>query len=450
MKTYIVNGTVVFEQKVEVSDIEINDGKITAIGVNLPKSPGATVIDAAGKYVFPGVVDFHTHFAEVNGLFTSNDSYTSGTKAAILNGVTTVNGFIQQNFNKALSQAITDTMELAKDNVYTHIRWHLTPTRFSDVNYSEISKWIERGLKTFKFYTTYKQQNLYLPYDKIQEILKRLRNYEPTVLIHCEDDAVISGSKILGQNYSTASTLSSMRNEESELRAVESIISICKNAQTDVIIAHVSSSDSMGQIQLAKRECPIHCEVTPPNIFLSEEAFLNDNGYRYNIFPPLRSRECRALMEKKILLDYAEIFSSNHRAYSKDAKDKSKNDIRNVPQGLPSVGVLFHLFTELFMTHPELPLHQFYRKLSSIPARFAGIYPQKGCIQVDSDADLLIVNMNGEPRELYGTLANSYNPWEGRKTKYRFDYVLLNGEIVVKSDKLVNESKMSGKILVQS
>jgi dihydropyrimidinase len=149
-------------------------------------------------------------------------------------------------------------------------------------------------------------------------------------------------------------------------------------------------------------------------------------------------------MEKKILMDYAEIFSSNHRSYSKEAKDKMKNDMRNVPNGIPAIGVLFHLFTDLFMRHPEFPLNMFYRKLSSNPARLAGVYPRKGTISVDSDADILVVDTNGPERELYGTLVNSYNPWEGMMTKNRFKYVFLRGDMVVRDDELVDRARMSG------
>jgi len=448
MKTYIINGTVVLEQKLEVCDIEVTDEKITAIGKNLPQTAGAAVIDAKGKYVFPGVVDFHTHFQENSGIFSSNESYTTGTNVAILNGVTTVNCFIVQNFNLSLTQAITSAFEMAKGKVYSDIRWHITPTRFSDANYSDIAKWIEKGFTTFKFYTTYKQENLYLGYDKLQEIIKRLSVHEPTILIHCEDDAIINGAKYLGHNLQSATSFNKMRSEDAELTAVEKVIEICKHTQTDIIVAHVSSADAIGQIGLAKRDSPILCEVTPPHVFLNDDVYYQENGHRYNIIPPLRSMECRRLMEVKVMLDYAEIFSSNHRVYSKDAKDRSKHDIRNVPQGLPTLGALFHLFIQLAMKNPDFPLHHFYRKLSSNPARLAGIYPRKGVIAVDSDADILVVNMNAPEREIYGTLVNAYNPWEGMMTTYAFDYVLLRGQVVVQDDKLVNKDNRSGKILV--
>jgi dihydropyrimidinase len=273
--------------------------------------------------------------------------------------------------------------------------------------------------------------------------------FEPTILIHCEDETVIAGAKFGDHSVASPTSLNRLRNEDSELTAVEKIIEICKRTQVDTIVAHVSSSDSIGQIELAKRDCPIMSEVIPAHVFLNEDQYYVENGHRAALIPPLRSEDCRSMLEKKILLDYAEVFSSNHRSYSKESKDKMKNDMRNVPQGIPSIGVLFHLFIDLFKHHTEFPFNMFYRKLSSNPARLAGLYPRKGTISIDSDADILVVDMNGPERELYGTLVNSYNPWEGMTTRNRFKYVFLRGEIVVRDDELVDRSRLSGIALAQ-
>jgi dihydropyrimidinase len=448
MKLFIKNGTVVFEQKVELADIEITDGVITKIGTNLRMPENAGVIEAAGKYVLPGIVDFHTHLGETVGMYNSNESYTTGTYTGILNGVTTVNCFIVQDSNHSLVQSISSTQEKAKNKIYSDVRWHLTPTKFNDVNFAEITKLIDKGFNTFKFYTTYKNANLFLAYDKISEFIKRVSTYDPTIMIHCEEDSLINSNKMFVSDMTTPKSIGEMRNEEVELNAVERIIEICKNSQTDTVIAHVSASDAMGQIELAKRECPIMSEVTPANIFLNENHYDKVNGHRYHVIPPLRSDYCMRLMEKKVLLNYAEIFSSNHRSYSLDNKDRSKNDIRNVPQGIPSIGALFHLFTKLFLNNPEFPFYQYYRKLSSNPARLSHLYPKKGVIAEGSDADILVVDFNAPERDIYGTLTpNSFNPWEGMTSNFAFDYVLLRGKIMVRDGKIVDEKKMMGEIL---
>jgi len=64
----IPNGTVI-----------VRDGKIAAVGANLDVPPGAEVVDAAGKFVSPGVIDEHSHIAidSVNESGTTVSSMTS-------------------------------------------------------------------------------------------------------------------------------------------------------------------------------------------------------------------------------------------------------------------------------------------------------------------------------------------------------------------------------------
>jgi imidazolonepropionase-like amidohydrolase len=55
--------------------IVVEGGRIRAIGRRdtIPRVPGATVIDATGKFVIPGLIDAHVHFDQSAGLFTRPD-----------------------------------------------------------------------------------------------------------------------------------------------------------------------------------------------------------------------------------------------------------------------------------------------------------------------------------------------------------------------------------------
>ena len=81
MKKLIKNGTIVTDSQIFRADLLIEDGKIRLIGENLDTND-TEVIDAAGKYVFPGGVDVHTHMDLQAGKYRAVDDFYDGTVAA--------------------------------------------------------------------------------------------------------------------------------------------------------------------------------------------------------------------------------------------------------------------------------------------------------------------------------------------------------------------------------
>ena len=91
----IKGSTIVTAADSTIGDIGIIGERISVIGLDLPVE-GASVIDAAGKYVIPGCVDVHTHLnMPFAGTFTVDDHET-GTIAAAWGGTTTIIDFAIQ------------------------------------------------------------------------------------------------------------------------------------------------------------------------------------------------------------------------------------------------------------------------------------------------------------------------------------------------------------------
>jgi dihydropyrimidinase len=90
MPLLIKNGDIVTADSRYIADIWCEGETITRIDRDIAPSPGAEVIDAMGKFVFPGFIDPHVHiYLPFMGTF-SKDTYETGSKAALVGGTTTL------------------------------------------------------------------------------------------------------------------------------------------------------------------------------------------------------------------------------------------------------------------------------------------------------------------------------------------------------------------------
>ncbi|MHA2356697.1 MAG: amidohydrolase family protein [Candidatus Thorarchaeota archaeon] len=102
----IKNGKIVTVSDTYTADIGVSEGKIVTIGQSLADN-GAKVVDAKGKYVFPGGIDVHVHLQLPFSGTISADDFENGTKAAACGGVTTVLDFAIQTKGSSIKYVWT-------------------------------------------------------------------------------------------------------------------------------------------------------------------------------------------------------------------------------------------------------------------------------------------------------------------------------------------------------
>src|SRR4029077_14101577 len=90
MSLLIKNGEIVTPSERYIADIFCEDETITRIDRDIVGPPGTEIIDASGKYVFPGFIDPHTHIYLPFMATYSKDTYETGSKAALVGGTTTI------------------------------------------------------------------------------------------------------------------------------------------------------------------------------------------------------------------------------------------------------------------------------------------------------------------------------------------------------------------------
>src|SRR6478672_6914104 len=155
MSILIKNGRIVTADSDFTADIFIEGETISQIGKNLNVTADE-VIDASGLMVFPGGIDPHVHLSmPFMGTFSSDD-YTTGTRAALYGGTTTVIDFILQKQGNSLRAAFDEWRGRATGNAVGDYSFHMAVTDFNDSTKGEIKEMVEEGITSFKTFMAYK------------------------------------------------------------------------------------------------------------------------------------------------------------------------------------------------------------------------------------------------------------------------------------------------------
>ncbi|MBN1979735.1 MAG: amidohydrolase family protein, partial [Anaerolineae bacterium] len=148
----VTGGTLVTPEGTLEADLLAQGERIKMIGRGLPVVDDTRVIDAAGCYVLPGVIDAHTHIALDTGIYKTPDDWFIGTRAAACGGVTTVVDFATQFHGQTLRQAVEARLEEARDAVIDYA-FHVMVT---DAEIASLRDLLDLGTPSVKLYTTYR------------------------------------------------------------------------------------------------------------------------------------------------------------------------------------------------------------------------------------------------------------------------------------------------------
>ena len=153
--TIIVGGSVVTATDTYVADVAITDGKVAAIGKDLPRENATKMLDASAKYVLPGGIDVHTHLDMPFGGTTSADDFETGTRAAAFGGTTTLIDFAIQYKGQPLRKAFETWMDKASEKAVCDYAFHCIVTDIGNGQLQEMNALVGEGVTTFKLFMAY-------------------------------------------------------------------------------------------------------------------------------------------------------------------------------------------------------------------------------------------------------------------------------------------------------
>src|ERR1700758_1336764 len=181
--TIIRNGSVVTATDTYLADIAIANGKIAAIGKDLPTQNSSHVLDAAGKLVLPGGIDGHTHLDMPFGGTTSADDFETGTRAAAFGGTTTIVDFAIQPRGTRMRDALDTWWKKAEGRACIDYGLHMIITDLSGAGLEDMDEMVREGVASFKLFMAY--PNVLMADDAtIFRALKQTANNGALVCMH--------------------------------------------------------------------------------------------------------------------------------------------------------------------------------------------------------------------------------------------------------------------------
>lgn len=447
MPKIIRNGTVVTATDQYVADVLIEEGVITQIGLGL-EAEGAEIIDAFGKYVFPGGVDPHTHLDMPFGGTVTADDFETGTIAAAFGGTTTVIDFCLSEKGKPLAEALRKWHAKADGKAAIDYGFHLMITEINDAVLAELPSVVkEEGVSSFKVFMAYKytfQADDGVLYRTMQEAEK----LGAMVMVHAENGDVIEYlvDKALEEGNTDPIYHAWTRPSKIEGEATHRAITLADMTGARLYVVHVTCAEAAEAIAEARnRGIDIWGETCPQYLTL-DEAYLampDFEGAKYVWSPPLREKWHQTVLWNALKSGQLQTIGSDQCSFNfKGQKELGLGDFSKIPNGGPIIEDRFSILYSEGVTKGRITLNQFVDLVSTRAAKLFGLFPQKGTIAVGSDADIVIFDPAAERVISAEThhMNVDYNPFEGKRVTGLPASVLSRGEFVIRDGSFVGQA----------
>jgi dihydropyrimidinase len=445
--TVIKNGTVVTAMDTYAADVAIENGKIAAIGKDLPTQNATAVIDAAGKLVMPGGIDVHTHLDMPFGGTTSADDFETGTRAAAFGGTTTLIDFAIQYKGQALRHAFDTWMKKAASKAVCDYAFHCIVTDVSSGQLNEMNDLVREGVTSFKLFMAYPGVFM-LDDGSIFKALQTTSKNGAMICMHAENGSAIDVivQQALAEGKKAPKYHALTRPTTAEAEATARAIALAEMAGAPIYIVHLSCNDALEKVREARdRELPVYAETCPQYLYLSIENFdvPGFEGAKYVFTPPLREKWHQEKLWNGLKRDHLQVVSTDHCPFCfKEQKELGKDDFTKIPNGGPGVEHRMSLIYSGGVAGGRFSANRFVELVSTTPAKLFGLYPRKGTIAVGSDADIVVF----DPKRKHTISAKThhmrvdYSMFEGIEVTGMPDLVLSRGKVIVDKDKFLGRA----------
>lgn len=432
----VIRGNIVLpDGLLEEGWVAVTGNKISAIGRgDMPDA--RETFDAGKDLVIPGVIDGQTHATSYGGLA----GIRSTTRSAIAGGVTTIVDMPYDNpapLNTV--ERLADKISAIREHAHANVALYATivPGQTTD----SIEPLIAGGVVAFKI-STFESSPTRFPRIASDQILAVFNALSETVIplgVHNEDQeivrAYIAAAKAAGRDGIEAHSES--RPLAAELSATAQFLELGAAANAHAHIVHLTTARGFQLVDnylcdgfRSTGELCVHYLCFDPDYDGTEL------GAKMKVNPPIRPGQIDALWEE-VLSGRVAFISSDHSSWPIDSKFTPS--IFEAGAGVPGLETLLPAFYTAADSRNLDAAAITVEQLCERPAKFFGLWPQKGAIRVDGDADITILSRTSQVWD--SSKANdelNWSPFDGREFSVKVVRTYLGGQLAWNGETVLN------------
>lgn len=441
----IKGGRVVNADRTEDVDVLIENGTVKDMSHEIPAPPGAKVLSAEGLLVIPGGIDPHTHL-EFEFMGTrSADDFIKGTRAAIAGGTTMVIDFAIAMPGQSLLEIYDKYRKKADGRVCCDYSLHIGLTYWSETVHKEMELLCaQHGVNSYKLFMAYK--NLFMVDDgELYEAFSRCRELGAIPMVHAENGSVIekNANKLKAAGVLGPEGHELSRPEDLEAEATNRAAMIAGQVDSPLYVVHVMSDAAA--IVISKRRLAGQKNLFGETLAAAIGTVAPDLHCDFAIAaghvmsPPIRRDPNNPVALMKHLANNGlQVTGTDNCTFNKDQKALGKHDFTKIPNGVNGLEDRLSIVWDKGVEKGIIDYQKFVEITSTNAAKIFNLYPKKGCIEIGSDADIVIWDPKKTRHVSAKTHhhANDFNIFEGMILQGAVDTVIVKGKICYQNGQL--------------
>ncbi|MGD2107273.1 MAG: amidohydrolase family protein [Nitrosopumilaceae archaeon] len=447
--TIITDSHIITSHGVIDKNIIIDNGKIVGFTHDSPACDHK--INGNGLISVPGPIDTHVHY----GVYSSIEKAAkTESHAAAIGGITTMMRMLR--LGNSFSSSLQNQLDASATNHYVDYSIHASI--FSRQQINEMNLCVDKGITSFKIYMNLGGDvgHVYMdmpPYSSelepatvdvnnqiVEETVKSAASLGCPVLVHAEDyESCACGIKTAKEKHKDGlSAWSESRSPEFEAKAIKTVCQYGRDYGCTIYFVHIGSERALNQIKEEREKgTKIFVETCPHYLTLSYEK---QQGYLAKVMPPVRTQKDNQAIWNALSNNTIDTVGTDHVANQLKLK-LGGDDVWSALAGFPGIGTVIPILLSEGVNKDRISLEQFVKFTSLNASKIFGMYPKKGTLEKNSDADITMIDLKKENKvsnELFGGFSD-YIVYEGMRLKGWPVKTFVRGKIVAEDFEVIGK-----------